>query len=65
MRPWYKGSYTDMDMGWYNKVMVVMIGTAIINSVAFPLTRIAGAVGSHLTRKCQAGAYPRPLFGST
>jgi len=50
----FKGSYTDMDMGWYNKVMVVMIGTAIINSVAFPLTRIAGAVGSHLTRKCRA-----------
>jgi hypothetical protein len=53
LRRYIQGSYTDFDMGWYNKVMVVMLGTAIVNSVSFPLTRIVGAVGSHVMRGCR------------
>jgi len=43
--------YFDWPSG---SVMVVMMGTAVINSVAFPLTRIAGAFVAHLLRRCRA-----------
>lgn len=33
----FQGQYTDFESAWYNKVMVTIISTAMVNIVAFPL----------------------------
>jgi len=48
----FQGNFTDFDEGWYNKVMVLLLGLAVVNMFAFPLARTAPAVVSRLKRAC-------------
>ena len=50
----FQGQYGDFETAWYNKVMVTIISTAIVNIVAFPL----GAALPNI-----AAAASRAVFG--
>jgi hypothetical protein len=46
----FQGPYSDFESGWYNKVMVMLLGSAMINAFSFPLARAAPAVIGGMTR---------------
>ena len=46
----FQGPFSDFESGWYNKVMVMLIGSAMVNAVSFPLARSAPAVIGAVTR---------------
>lgn len=46
----FQGTFTDFESGWYNKVMVMLLASAIINAVSFPLARSAPAILGGLRR---------------
>jgi len=51
----FQGAYTDFEFAWYNKVMSMIMCTAIINSVMFPLGRAMPAVRKSLMRRSCVG----------
>lgn len=49
-RRYLQGAFSDFEAGWYNKVMVMLLGSALINTISFPLARAGPAMVSRLYR---------------
>jgi len=48
----FQGQYSDFDYEWYGKVMVTIMGTALINAFSFPMGRLLGGFAKQLLRNC-------------
>ena len=51
----FQGAFTDFELGWYNKVMVMILGSAIVNTLMFPFARSGPALIGSLRRRLFTG----------
>ena len=55
----FQGEYTDFETAWYNKVMVTIMSTAMVNIVAFPMGAAMPNIIAMVAAPCSAAARTR------